>query len=768
MNAVSRSILHALGFIALLAVIALASMKLDIPPGQPGSILNNYGHELLLDIGIAITLAVSLNLILGIAGQFSLGHAGFVAAGAYTAAIISGDCFEPFLRFLTMGPFHFSTAFAFQAIMVIGMLAGTLVAAILGLFVGLPTLRLRGDYLAIATLGFGEILAVFIQNTTFLGSSTGLSLSSMRYEWIANQADADAPLVQAVQNYTDNTPYFVGTFAVFAVAALTIYIVHNIKYATSGRALLAIREDTIASESVGVSSTRYKVAAFVIGAALAGLAGGLVAHHKSLINPESFRFMRSIEIVAMVILGGQGSITGSILAAIFLTMLPEALRSCTGWAYSHFHSLAMSFPHTSSGAIGPEGQKWEDFGQWIKNLDIEKWRMVLYSLFIILAMLFRPQGLFGRYEISDLFRWLFKRTRSVSAGPSPAAATGIFPAHAATQPSSHTPPLLTASRITMQFGGLKAVDDFSLTLLPGELVGLIGPNGAGKTTAFNILTGVYNPTLGDVMINGTSTTSHWSFFKAVFFPLVGTPLAFAGIFGAFAAVLDLVSHGLGNITNDLLQFILGVAVVLVGLRLARAIWSRKDRYVSLKPHAISRRGVARTFQNIRLFGNLSVLDNVQIAQHAHHKQGIPSAILRRPAFYREEAESRRNALAYLELFNLAHLSNERANSLSYGDQRRLEIARALATRPKILMLDEPAAGMNPTEKRELMEMIRSIRNQFSLTILLIEHDMKVIMGICERILVLDYGKTIAAGTPDQIRKNPAVIEAYLGASAKQS
>ena len=187
--------------------------------------------------------------------------------------------------------------------------------------------------------------------------------------------------------------------------------------------------------------------------------------------------------------------------------------------------------------------------------------------------------------------------------------------------------------------------------------------------------------------------------------------------------------------------------------------------VRLKPHAISRLGIARTFQNIRLFTNLSVLDNVQIAQHAHHKQGMPSAILRTPAFYREEEESRLRAMGYLGLFNLARLAMEQAGSLSYGDQRRLEIARALATRPRLLLLDEPAAGMNPTEKRELMEMILSLRSRFGLTILLIEHDMKVIMGVCQRIVVLDYGKTIARGTPEEIRKNPAVIQAYLGTTS---
>jgi branched-chain amino acid transport system ATP-binding protein len=240
--------------------------------------------------------------------------------------------------------------------------------------------------------------------------------------------------------------------------------------------------------------------------------------------------------------------------------------------------------------------------------------------------------------------------------------------------------------------GLKAVDDFNLALNPRELVGLIGPNGAGKTTVFNVLTGVYRPTSGQVQFGNKS--------------------------------------------------------------LAR-----------LKPHAISHLGVARTFQNIRLFGNLSVLDNVMIAQHAHNKQGIPAAVMRTPAFYREEAASRHTAMGFLDLFGLTACAHECANSLSYGDQRRLEIARALATRPRVLLLDEPAAGMNPTEKRQLMEMIRAIRERFNLTILLIEHDMKVVMGVCERIIVLDYGRTIAAGTPEEIRRNPAVITAYLGAAA---
>ncbi len=695
MKPLYRSLLHAAVFLFLLALVYFAGAWLDKLPAQ-GGLFRAYGHELLLNVGINITLAVSLNLILGMAGQFSIGHAGFAAVGAFTGVLIGGQFFPPILWFLTQGPLHFSIPTGFGIILVLGMVAGAGIAAVLGLCVGLPTLRLRGDYLAIATLGFGEILAVFFQNFNvngqmFFGGSTGLSLIGMRGEWLANQPDADVPFVAAVQSFQDNSDYFVGAFAVFAVALLTIFIVHNIKYATSGRALLALREDPIAAEAVGIPTTRYKVAAFVIGAALAGLAGGLVSHHKSLINPESFRFMQSIEIVAMVILGGQGSITGSVLAAIVLTLMPEMLRMSTQWGYGNLHAM-----HFENAAL------------WVKNVDIEKWRMVLYSLFIILAMLFIPRGLFGRFEIGDLVRWIIgkcRRGRPELAGEVGDLPPGAVPISVKSETATSAGPLLVMKHVTMQFGGLKAVDDFCLEMHPGELVGLIGPNGAGKTTVFNVLTGVYRPTAGEILVGGAEAM--------------------------------------------------------------RSIAGKKPHVISRGrrrggPNGEAGGGIARTFQNIRLFGELSALDNVQIAQHAQHRQGIPAAIFRTPAFFREETLSRQRALGYLDLFNLARFAGARANSLSYGDQRRLEIARALATRPKILLLDEPAAGMNPTEKRELMEMIQSLRSRFGLTILLIEHDMKVIMGVCQRILVLDYGRTIASGTPEQIRHDPAVIRAYLG------
>ena len=252
--------------------------------------------------------------------------------------------------------------------------------------------------------------------------------------------------------------------------------------------------------------------------------------------------------------------------------------------------------------------------------------------------------------------------------------------------------LLKASHVSKMFGGLKAVSDFDVYINKGELIGLIGPNGAGKTTAFNLLTGVYQPTDGEISFDGKS---------------------------------------------------------LLGM----------------KPYQITQRGIARTFQNIRLFSELSVLDNVKIAYHAHVKYGLLEAVLRMGRYFKEEEEVTAKSLALLKIFKLEDKAQETAKNLPYGAQRRLEIARALAAQPKLLLLDEPAAGMNPQETQELMEMIRWIRDQFGLTILLIEHDMSLVMGICERIYVLEYGQIIAHGVPEEIKHNPEVIRAYLGGEA---
>ncbi len=573
-----------------------------------GGVINKYYVGILIMVGINIIMTVSLNLTTGFLGELALGHAGFMSIGAFTAGIITKAL---------ANDFGWNPAAALP----ISLLAGGLLAAVMGLLIGIPVLRLKGDYLAIITLGFGEIIRVIIQNMEITGGASGVLK------------------IPKVNNFS--ITYF--------IMVAVVVIMFTLGRSRHGRAIISIRENAVAAEATGIPTTYYKIFAFTFAAFFAGIAGGLYAHQLGMAKATTFDFNKSIEYLVMVVLGGMGSFTGSIISAAVLTLLPELLR---GFA---------------------------------------DYRLLLYSILLIVMMLFRPAGLLGTAEFSLVACWdwvirklhIKKRDKSPKLPDSPRYDVG------------EDAPVLKTENLGIRFGGLQAAENVNIALNDNEIVGLIGPNGAGKTTVFNMLTGVYVPTDGDIQLLGHSIK--------------------------------------GKKTNEIVEA-----------------------------------GIARTFQNIRLFKSMTVLENIKVAFHSRMHYSAASGIFRMPGYSREEEGIDIRARELLRVFHMEDTADIRADGLPYGQQRKLEICRALATNPKVLLLDEPAAGMNPIETKELMETIGLLRDRFSVAVLLIEHDMKLVMGICERIYVLNYGSIIAQGTPSEIANNPEVIAAYLGKSEEAS
>ena len=601
---------------------------------------------------IYVLLALGLNIVVGYAGLLDLGYAAFFAIGAYAMGLLNSP---------VLGSPFYGHAWSFWLCIWIA----AAVSALLGAVIGAPTLRVRGDYLAIITLGFGEIIPVAIRNLGDVTIEIGGWRPIERLNLTGGENGVNPvgrPYLPGVPFETDPMPWY---FLILVIGAASLWAMNRLRDSRLGRAWMAIREDETAADCTGVNPVSTKLLAFALGASFSGFAGSVYAAKLQAITPGAFEFQVSIMLLCMVVLGGAGSLRGVVLGALLITIFDRVIL-----AQATF--LVRGVGRTLGVAA-------------LMAADLTLWRWFFFGLGLVLVMLLRPQGLAGR------------RVQPVAAGdddaaglPEPSAPPRVetVPAWLRTASGNETA-LLDVQGLTKHFGGVVALNQVHLRVPAGGIIGLIGPNGAGKTTFFNTVTGLVRPDEGQMTFAGQS---------------------------------------------------------LVGLA----------------PNAIVGRGIARTFQSIRLFAHMTVLDNVLVGEHCRLGSGVAGAVLRPARVVAEERRARERARDLLGFVGLLGKAEELARNLPYGDQRRLEIARALATEPRLLLLDEPTAGMNPRETEALTGLIGLLRRELALSILLIEHDMEVVMGISDRISVLDYGTLIAEGTPGEIQRHPRVIEAYLG------
>ncbi|MDX9955214.1 MAG: branched-chain amino acid ABC transporter ATP-binding protein/permease [Anaerolineae bacterium] len=581
--------------------------------------VNNYWIDVAFFVGIYVLLGLSLNIILGEVGLFNLGHAAFYAIGAYTTAILYTQLKVPILLLLPLS---------------------ALIAGGFAYIVTSPIIHLRGDYLCIVTIGIGEIIRITALNNPF-----DLTKGANGITGVGNP---DFGLF-AIQSPTQFYYY------IWVIIALVIIGLINLQKSRVGRAWNYIREDEIAAEASGINVRHYKLLAFVIGTALAGVAGNIYGSKMMIVSPSNFTFMESCLIFVIVLLGGLGSIPGNLLGAAIIVVFPEVFRQFASY------------------------------------------RLLFFGAALVAMMVFRPGGILPRKRERAGFRGLgiarLPEDENAFLQAALNAAPGATPGVQPPQPTEDDGELgrrivLETQRITMQFGGLMAVNQFDLKVRKGQITALIGPNGAGKTTLFNVITGIYHPYSGKVLFMGEDITP-------------------------------------------------------------------------LKPHRIIAKGIARTFQNIRLFPSLTCIENVMSGPHCHAHHGVLPALFHFAGQQKEERAILEAAARRLHQAGLWEYRNELARNLPYGKQKMLEIARALASDPQLLILDEPSSGLNDKETEELMEFLTRLVHE-GFTILLIEHDMNVVMGISDRVTVMDMGSKIAEDLPQNIYNNPKVIEAYLG------
>lgn len=560
-----------------------------------------YYTNFLILIFTYCILSVGFNVAAGFCGLSTFSTGAIYAAGAYTAAILYTNLGVPFLA---------------------SALAGSLAAALMSLIVTLSAYKVAGLYLSLVSFGLLEVTVQVLQQTEFTGGAAGFRMS--RWEMFG------APVSMTAKYYI-----------VFAVLVICFLLQKHLRSSLWGRDFIAMKDDETAASGVGINFRRYRIIGFAISSAIVGLAGAMYAAYANYISPDSFGFGLSIMVLLMVITGGPGTITGPVVGAVIITVVPELFNA------------------------NPE------------------LKVIFYGLMLIVVTQLMPNGIVGivkkRFKQVDNNRYICGLTVDKA---------NVDYSKYVSHRENAAQDVLVVKGMTRRFGGLTAVGDLSMTVKRGTIHALIGPNGAGKSTTVNNITGFDTPDDGEVWFNGENVT------------------------------------GVPN-------------------------------------YQLVKKGMSRTYQHVRMFRTMSVIDNVASGARLDKHYGLLSAIFQTPKKHRLDKETYAEALECLELLGIADKANDRPDDMSSGQQKLMEIGRALIAKPDLLLLDEPCAGLTESETVQFAEMMKKIRST-GISILLIEHHMNLVMDVSDWITVIDHGQKIAEGTPQEVAKSPTVRTAYLG------